>query len=42
MENYGEVKEIMEISYIYDKDMKLDSYGRFKNVINKINEKKTL
>lgn len=40
METYGEVNEIMAISYIYDKDMQLDSYRRFKNVINQINEKK--
>ncbi len=39
METYGEVNEIMAISYIYDKDMQLDSYRRFKNVINQINEK---
>ncbi|HFU7140186.1 TPA: hypothetical protein ACH626_001287, partial [Staphylococcus aureus] len=26
----------------YDKDMQLDSYRRFKNVINQINEKNTL
>ncbi|HDB4217767.1 TPA: LLM class flavin-dependent oxidoreductase, partial [Staphylococcus aureus M49253] len=38
----GEVNEIMAISYIYDKDMQLDSYRRFKNVINQINEKNTL
>lgn len=42
METYGEVNEIMAISYIYDKDMQLDSYRRFKNVINQINEKNTL
>ena len=30
METYGEVNEIMAISYIYDKDMQLDSYRRFK------------
>ncbi len=42
METYGEVNEIMVISYIYDKDMQLDSYRRFKNVINQINEKNTL
>ncbi len=40
MVTYGEVNEIMAISYIYDKDMQLDSYRRFKNVINQINEKK--
>ncbi|RZH97898.1 LLM class flavin-dependent oxidoreductase, partial [Staphylococcus aureus] len=39
---YGEVNEIMAISYIYDKDMQLDAYRRFKNVINQINEKNTL
>lgn len=42
METYGEVNEIMAISYIYDKDMQLDSYRRFKNVINQLNEKNTL
>ncbi len=30
METYGEVNEIMAISYIYDKDMQLDSYRRFR------------
>jgi len=40
--NHDSQLEIMAISYIYDKDMQLDSYRRFKNVINQLNEKNTL
>ncbi|MGZ1607464.1 LLM class flavin-dependent oxidoreductase [Staphylococcus argenteus] len=35
--DYGEVNEIMAVSYIYDKDKQIESYRRLKNVIDQIN-----
>lgn len=38
MTEYGEINEVMAISYIYDKQKQFDSYRRFKNVVTELNE----
>lgn len=37
IEEYGEIDELMGISYIYDKAQQVDSFKRLKNVIQRIN-----
>lgn len=38
MSEYGQVNEFMAISYIYDKDKQVESYRRFANVIDELNQ----
>mgnify|MGYP002715644911 FL=1 len=38
LEEYGDIDEIMVVSYIYDQDRQFESYERFKRVIQKLNK----